>query len=438
MVKSKKDGGIFSALGAATGLGNAMRFPSLCANYGGAFIFAYALCLVFVCFPLLCAELNIGKSWERVKAGRDKKDKIAKMLLCCAALNSAAIALYYGVIGAKIGGAFFCVCAGVDAGEAKGVNLFALCALFAFAVWLVLCKRGRIARLGVISVSSSLTLLAILAFAAMTSGGSFFRVFGFRFSALLCGGLWIDALAQALLSLSLAGGVMPAFARSFNKDFKVGVAAARIIFANFCGCILAATAALCLPVPVPEEGGVIVALTIYPGIIASAFTNAISRRVFGALFFAALSAVAVQSACSLFSPVIELSGENKRGRTAIALCALSCVLSPVFASCGGAIFHAVDRMACSVNAVIIAFSECIFFVCTRNMPSRSIKIRKFFDFASRFLCTFACGALALFSLCGARFSAFPPTAIFISALTLIGVFTPVAISLYRKISHKIL
>ena len=68
--KFKDDNGIFAAVGAATGLGNAFRFPALCVSYGAAFIFAYAVALAVVCFPLLCAELEFGREGGRRKGAR--------------------------------------------------------------------------------------------------------------------------------------------------------------------------------------------------------------------------------------------------------------------------------------------------------------------------------------------------------------------------------
>ena len=88
MGKGKTANGIFTALGAATGLGNALRFPSLCFCYGGGFVFAYVLSLVFVCFPLLCGELYLGKRYAQSyhKALRSFSPKLS-FLAYSAAIN---------------------------------------------------------------------------------------------------------------------------------------------------------------------------------------------------------------------------------------------------------------------------------------------------------------------------------------------------------------
>ncbi len=437
MAKGKKPNGIFTALGAATGLGNVLRFPSLCANYGGAFIFAYTLSLVLVCFPLLCAELQLGKTFDEPldKALKSCSPKLS-WLAYSAALNSAVVALYYGVICAKLGGAFFTFTINGEAGDTDGFALFAIGALSLFAVWFVLRgKRTYLSRTGVVSVVGSLSLFAILAVAVLIKGGSIAAVFRFRARDLASGGMWADALGQALLALSLAGGVMPTFARSFGKDFHVAPAAAKIIAANLAGCLLSAIAVLAISVPVPEGGGVTVALTLYPKIIASAFSHTALRRIFGALFFGVLWLVALQSACSLFSPVLGLAGDKRRLFVVSALCISSLILLPLFGACNGSAMSVADRMACSVNAVIIAFFESFIFNSPRNMRQLTRDFGKIIQILLKWFCPATCGALVLFSLCGARFSCFPAYAVCVAVIAFTVVFVPVLPSAAKAVKR---
>ena len=330
------------------------------------------------------------------------------------------------MICAKLGGAFFTFTVNGEAGDTSGCALFAVGALSLFAVWFVLRgKRSYLSRTGVVSVVGSLSLFLVLAVAVLVKGGSIAAVFRFKVSDFASGGLWADALGQALLALSLAGGVMPTFARSFGKDFSVAPAAAKIIAANLAGCLLSAVAVLALSVPVPEGGGVTVALTLYPEIIASAFSHTVLRRIFGVLFFAVLWLVALQSACSLFSPVIGLAGDNRRLLTVTALCLLSLILLPLFGACNGSAMSAADRMACSVNAVILALLECFIFNSPRNMRRLTRNFGKITRILLKCFCPLTCGALVLFSLCGARFSCYPTYAVVIAVLALSAVFAPV-------------
>ena len=68
MVKEKfksKGGFILASIGAAVGLGNALRFPGLCAKYGGgAFLLIYFVALVILGVPLLNAEIALGRKFS--------------------------------------------------------------------------------------------------------------------------------------------------------------------------------------------------------------------------------------------------------------------------------------------------------------------------------------------------------------------------------------
>ncbi len=58
-------GFIFAALGSAVGLGSIWRFPYVVGENGGAvFIFLYVVCLVLIGFPVLIAEILIGRSTQ--------------------------------------------------------------------------------------------------------------------------------------------------------------------------------------------------------------------------------------------------------------------------------------------------------------------------------------------------------------------------------------
>ncbi len=60
---TSKWGFILAAAGSAIGLGNIWRFPYLCGQYGGlSFILVYLLILLFICNPLMVAEISIGRT----------------------------------------------------------------------------------------------------------------------------------------------------------------------------------------------------------------------------------------------------------------------------------------------------------------------------------------------------------------------------------------
>lgn len=408
----KKKSGIFAAVGAATGLGNAFRFPALCVSYGAAFILAYAVALCAVCFPLLCAELGFGR-----RAATGKRAEIWRAVMRAAAVNSAVIALYYAVIAAKLGSASVSFAVFGNAGCTYGAAAFGALAAVIICAFILL-KRGAkaLSYSGKASVILSLAAFACLAAAGVFRGGIFSS---FSLSALCGGAIWSDALGQALLALSLAAGVMPSFAKTLPQSFSVPRTAFKIIAANFAGCMLAMCATLPFVSVFPSTVGVNCALEVYPQVIFALFKNAWSARLVGAALFLVLTLVAVHSLCSLALPLVS-AARIKFAFAPLAFCLSAAALYPLFSTHNLQILSSCDRMACSVNAVAIAFAECLFFASRRHIKG----VNALFI---RFLCPAACGFLAVFSLCSARFSCFSPLAsacafIFAAAVIACGLF----------------
>lgn len=405
--KTKKRGNLFAAVGAATGLGNAFRFPALCVSYGAAFVFAYAAALAVVCFPLLCAELHFGR-----RAGGVRRAKLWAFILRVAAANSALIALYYAVIAAKLGSACLSFACFESAETDFSVPFFIAAAVLVTAVVFVLLRGGQraLSFSGRLSVALSLALFSFLAIKGIARGGAFSSL---DFSSLAGGAIWADALGQALLALSLAAGVMPSFARAQRGKFSAPRTAFIIIAANFSGCLCALFATLPFVTYFPETGGVNCALTVYPQVISAVIKNPAAARVFGAFVYAVLTVVAVHSLASLATPAVTLAAKKFKAAPAI-FCLFSALLMPLFLSDGMSVLSACDRAACSVSAILIAFVECLFFASQRDIRGVNALIL-------RFICPLSCGALALFSLCSARFNCFTPLAAACAFLSLIAV-----------------
>lgn len=409
MAEKNGRGKIFALLGAATGLGNALRFPGLCACYGGAFVIAYAVSLVFICFPLLCEELYFGK-----RRGDGKWEAI----VFTAALNSALVALYYGSISFKL------VSAGINFlvyGNAEGPFDRSLGAVITVAVWAVvwlLLKGGApaLSRSGKLTVTLFIfTFGALAAFGAVNGCNRLARLFAFAPSAFARGSLWAEALGQALLALSLAAGVMPSFA-SGDGNLSPVRTAAKIVVCNFAGCLLSLAATL----PFVPEGRTTewlgAAFTVYPSLLRALPVGSGALRISGAALYAVLSAVSVQSLCSLALPLANFFGGTKKFSLLTALCLSGAALTPAFVSGGCMLMCALDRMACSVNALIVAFAESIYFASRRNVKGVAA-------LALRVVCPISCGFLALFSLCGARFSCFSPPSALCAYLCCVSVFS---------------
>ena len=61
---------VLASIGSAIGLGNLWRFPYVCYEFGGgAFLFAYLICLVVAGIPLLMLEFALGKRMDQAAPG---------------------------------------------------------------------------------------------------------------------------------------------------------------------------------------------------------------------------------------------------------------------------------------------------------------------------------------------------------------------------------
>ncbi|MDE3272122.1 sodium-dependent transporter [Pseudoalteromonas sp. G4] len=71
---SSKLGFILAAAGSAVGIGNLVGFPvSATKNGGGAFLVVYALFVIFVCLPVMMAEMAMGRSAQKDPLGAYNK-----------------------------------------------------------------------------------------------------------------------------------------------------------------------------------------------------------------------------------------------------------------------------------------------------------------------------------------------------------------------------
>ena len=65
-----RTGFILAAAGSAVGLGNIWGFPTQVGQGGGAaFVLVYLFCVLFICFPILVAEIAIGRRARQSPVG---------------------------------------------------------------------------------------------------------------------------------------------------------------------------------------------------------------------------------------------------------------------------------------------------------------------------------------------------------------------------------
>lgn len=364
---------IFTALGAAMGLGNAMRFPGLCYTYGGAFILAYALALA-AAYPLLCAEFSLGKSVRApfpvaIKSVNPRSGAVG----WAACLNSALIAAYYTLVIARL--AHNSCTFGVGVITQSTGNMPDLTPVFCALCWLALGflltrsfrVRSGVARFAVTAQSVLFALLGMRG-ALYENALSALSVLAVRASDLADPEMWLNALGQALLSLSVAAGVMPSFAADMPVSASPKKCALVVAVANFtCGInsaiALITVAAGCNMSGKITSNGFINALALFPEALAITFKNPVVTAVFGTAFLLSLTLTAAVSALSLLYPLFGALDTRIRSRRdrAFALCAVGAALSLAFAFIPDAVARA-DAFACNFAAPAIAVAESAVFL----------------------------------------------------------------------------
>ncbi|MGM0633312.1 MAG: sodium-dependent transporter, partial [Pseudomonadota bacterium] len=67
---SSRLGFVLAAAGSAIGLGNLVAFPVMASRNGGAiFLLVYLLFVALICFPVLLAEIAMGRRSQRNPVG---------------------------------------------------------------------------------------------------------------------------------------------------------------------------------------------------------------------------------------------------------------------------------------------------------------------------------------------------------------------------------
>ena len=244
---------IFAAIGSAVGLGNVWRFPYLAGKYGGgAFLIPYMIMLFVVGVPLLIMEFAIGQRMQLGAVGSFKniKHKLSGIGLG-AVLCGFVVVSYYTVVmswsllyflysftlkwGNNTKEFFFndvlhLSGSAWDIGHISVPIIFALVVVWVFiyfSVWKGLKSVGKVV---LITMPLPVILLIILLIRGITLPGAIDGVIFYLkpdFSSLLDREVWSAAMSQIFFTLSLAFGIMIAYA-SYQHE-KSDIAKSAII-----------------------------------------------------------------------------------------------------------------------------------------------------------------------------------------------------------------
>ncbi len=391
-------GFILAALGSAVGLGNIWRFSYLCyKNGGGAFLIPYLIALFVVGVPLMILELGIG---HRMRGSSPMS--LAKVdphwewcgwwAVICAMYG---IMLYYSVViawclryvffsfdlawGADANDFFFNQFLQLSSGpfvfgDIRASIIVALIFVWAFS-WLIVffgVQKG-VERANRIFMPLLFVLIAVLVVWSVNLKGAAEGLKVYLkpdFAMLSSPQIWIDAFSQIFFTLSLAFGIMIAYASYLPRKADI-VKDALIIsigncaFSFFAGFAVFGTLgymATTTGVPVSEvvKESIGLAFVTYPQAISlmPAFAN-----LFGIVFFGSLVIAGLSSAVSLveaFSSAVIDKFHYSRGAVVSVVCITGFLGSIVFTAKSGLYWiDIVDHFITHYGLVVIGILECI-------------------------------------------------------------------------------
>ena len=391
-------GFILAAVGSAIGLGNIWRFPYLCyKNGGGAFLIPYFLGLFLIGIPIMVMEIGLGHKMRKSAPAsfallKGKWEWLGWWQLTFATFG---ILLYYSVVIAWCVNFFvysFNLSWGADPntfffkeflslskgpfemGSIRGSIILAL-ALVWFMNWGIVffgIEKG-LERANKIFVPLLFLLTAILVIWSLRLEGAkeglslYLRP---DFSKLKDIKVWMDAFSQIFFTLSLAFGIMIAYASylpersSIFKD-SVTISLTNNLFSVFAGLgvfsVLGYMAhATGKPVGEVVSQSIGLAFVTYPKAIS---LLPFLSRLFGLFFFGSLVLAGLSSAISLLEAftagVIDKFGFSRRA--VVSFCSVAGFLGGiVFATQGGLFWlDIVDHFLTQYGLVIGGILECL-------------------------------------------------------------------------------
>jgi NSS family neurotransmitter:Na+ symporter len=332
-------GFLLLAAGCAVGLGNVWRFPFVVGRNGGAaFLVVYLICLALLGFPLLTAELTLGRAARQGVAGAlsclapERMRRFWTILGGLIFLGNLLLMMYYTTVGgwllryaagyicdgpAFVGAAPQATFAAMTSSPGLSAGFMLVCTVLAGGV----CACGLCA--GVERVTkwmmlALLALLGVLAVKALTLPGASAGVSFYLKPD--WGPFWahpfrtcFEAMGQAFFTLSTGVGCMTIFGSYVDRSRTLAGEALWIIGIDTCVALLSGLIVFpaCASFGVSANAG--------PGLIFVALPNVFAQmaggRIWGAVFFFFLSLAALTTVIAVFECLIGgLMDRSRRSR----------------------------------------------------------------------------------------------------------------------------
>lgn len=384
--------GIIAAVaGSAVGLGNIWRFPYLLGQNGGAaFFLVYLLCVLLMGFPVMMAEMSIGRMGSRNASGafkalgRPKWSILGKMGVLCAFLI---LGFYFVVAGWTLEYTFQAIKLNFIGQTPEDLaNNFAIFSshnirpiVVAIAFIMITCAVVSFGVKKGIENSSRMLMpilfifIIILAIRSVTLPGA---MDGLKFLfkpdfAKINGDVVLSAMGQAFFSLSIGMGCLLTYGSYVKKDVNLENTSFQVVAIDSLVAVLAAIAIFPAVFSMgldPGQGPQLVFITL-----PHVFNQMPGGAIFAIIFFLLLVVTTLTSTISLLEVVTAYFGEEfhmKRAKAAI-LASVLCLPLVVLASLslgqlshiqilGHNIFDFLDKITSQIFMPLGGLFICIF------------------------------------------------------------------------------
>ena len=334
---------VLAAVGSAVGLGNIWKFPYMMAEQGGgAFFLIYLVCIALIGFPVMAAEIMVGREGRMSPV-----NSILKLAREHNRSKNWAFMGWAGVVGGVVILSFYAVIAGwimfytwrMFSGEFNGIEaadtgqklddllanpmqiLIWFSAFIAITVFFVARGVNKGLELAIrICMPLLFVLLVVMLVYGVAQGGfmeSVRYMFDFDFSNMT----WetpVAAMGHAFFTLSIGMGAIMAYGAYMPREGSVKSAVGIIIVIDTLVAIIAGLAIFSIVFAQDMQTTETVGLLFVTA--PTAFGNLPAGAIFGGLFFLFVGFAAFTSAISLTEPAIAYFVERfKTSRVVIAV-----------------------------------------------------------------------------------------------------------------------
>lgn len=331
---SSRFGFLMAAIGSSVGLGNFWRFPYTAGENGGAaFVLIYVACVLLIGFPVLMAELSVGRHGQKSAVGSVEKlaadngsPQFWTMLGWVGMIGGILVLCFYSVVAGWVSAYIFKMFDGALTGQAPAAvatafeaftaNSYAVLfwhSLFSFMTIFIV-SRGITG--GIEKASSVLMplffimLLGMVVYAMMTgdAGAALTYLFAVDLGEVRPS-TFLAAVGQAFFSIGLGSGIMITYGSYLDKNANIGQSAGIISFADTAVALVAGLAifpfVFAFTALEPDAGP-----ALFFQALPAAFAAMPAGNIVGGVFFILALIAALTSSISLLQTVVAWAEEN--------------------------------------------------------------------------------------------------------------------------------